>query len=173
MRGRRATTMAAVAAVALSLAGCGGDSSPANHLLEPDFGGGTIDASAIDGWPSASPADIPAFPGHVDMVMGGRQSGDSYGVRVFLSGVTVPNLETYLATLVADGYSVVGVVYQSDFEAEADANARAQRGDFDAMEATKGVRELTITVPQTADGQITVDIDGLTQDEAAAMAGPR
>ena len=83
--------------LAAVISGCGGG-GPAVATAEvragPDRRHRRMAAGApsrradIDGWPSTAPADVPAFPGHVDNMMVGRQNGNGYGVRIFFSGVT-------------------------------------------------------------------------------------
>ena len=166
-------------ATAAVLSGCGGSSSgssPAGGrgagtsvVVDISGNGGTIDPSQIQGWPSTAPSDVPAFPGTVDNLMVGRQNGNGYGVRIFFSGVTTEEFGAYLSALHAAGYKVQGIVYYSDApNAEANAQARAARGEYDAVRATKDPRRINISVP-AADGRLTYDLDGLTKAENDAM----
>ncbi len=127
-------------------------------------------ASASGGWPSTAPADIPPFPGHLDTILTGRDNGTDYGVRLFFSGVSTGEFDEYLATLKSTGYTVTGIVYYREGAgAEEAANARAERGDYDAYSASNATRHLTITVPGPDGGGVTYDLDGLTLKESDAM----
>jgi hypothetical protein len=167
--------------LAVGLAGCGssasptsnpGDSGGGNGASPSDFGWPSIPGSGPQAWPSAMPSDIPYFPGQLDMFMPQRrQSGDSYGVRMFFLGVTKQMLDDYVETLRQEGWTLKPEVYYTPPETEEEASARAARGDYDAWVASKGTRVLTITVPNTDDGFVTFDVDGLTKAESDALPG--
>jgi hypothetical protein len=169
----------AVVALAAVLSGCGG-SSPVGSADPQSDGGLTIDINGngaaiapadIAGWPSTAPADVPAFPGHIDNLMVGRRNGNGYGVRIFFSGVTKDKFGAYVGVLRSAGYKVQGVVYYTDIpgvDSNSNAQARAARGEYDAAKATKDPRRMNINVPGT-DGTVTYDLDGLTKDENDAM----
>jgi hypothetical protein len=166
----------AVLGLAAVLSGCGGSGPGAtsgqgsNGDLTIEITGGNgaaIAQSDIAGWPSSAPADVPAFPGHVDNLMVGRQNGNGFGVRIFFSGVTKDKFGAYVGELRSAGYKVQGVVYYTDIpgaDATANAQARAGRGEYDAVKATKDPRRININVPAT-DDTVTYDLDGLTKDE--------
>jgi hypothetical protein len=180
----------AFAVALVTLAGCGGATGggttgggttttvPGGLTIDLPGGGQGGDAAQASpvGWPPAAPADIPPFPGTVENLMTGRQGGSSdaehrFGVRIFYGGVTRDAYDAYLASLRTAGYALKGIVYYTDATAEGEANARrrADAGDYDAAIATKAPRVLTVTVPATAEGEITLDIDGLTQAENTAL----
>jgi hypothetical protein len=118
------------------------------------------------------PSDIPCFPGQLDMFMPQRrQSGDSYGVRMFFTGVTKQMLDDYVETLRQEGWTLKPEVYYTPPETEEDAAERAARGDYDAWIARKGTRVLTITVPSSDGDEVTFDVDGLTEAESDALPG--
>ncbi len=179
MRGlRRLVGVSVVVVLALGLAACGsgsggsggpgaasGDPGAFVRPSLPEMGGPKA-------WPSAMPADIPAFPYYLDSFMPQRrQSGDSYGVRMFFTGVTKQQLDAYLDQLRAAGYKLEPKVYYTPPQTEEDANRRAAAGDYDAWVATKAPRVITVTVPQTAQGEVTFDVDGLTKAESDALPG--
>ena len=95
----------------------------------------------------------------------------TYGVRIFFGGVSRAAFDSYIASLRSTGYALTGIVYYRDStaEGEARAKARAAAGDVDAVRATRAPRVLTITVPATGAGEITLDIDGLTEAENGAL----
>jgi len=169
----------AVLGFAAALSGCGGGSvAPAGQQsdggLTIDISGNGVSIASTDtqGWPSTAPADVPAFPGHVDNLMVGRQNGNGYGVRIFYSGVTTEKMGAYVGALRSAGYKVQGVVYYTDIpgaDSNANAQARAARGEYDAVRATKDPRRLNISVPAGSDGNVTYDLDGLTKAENDAM----
>ena len=170
--------VAALAVVlAVGLSGCGSGSSsssiaPGGVPGDSDFVRPSIPGSGPQAWPSAMPSDIPYFPGQLDMFMPQRrQSGDSYGVRMFFTGVTKQMLDDYVETLRQEGWTLKPEVYYTPPETEEEANERAARGDYDAWVARKGTRVLTITVPNTDDGFVTFDVDGLTKAESDALPG--
>ncbi len=168
----------AVLALAAVLSGCGGSSaatgaqgSSGDVTVAINGNGAAITPADIAGWPSTAPADVPAFPGHVDNLMVGRRNGNGYGVRIFFSGVTKDKFGAYVGVLRSAGYKVQGVVYYTDIpgvDSNANAQARADRGEYDAVKATKDPRRINVNVPAT-DGTVTYDLDGLTKDENDAM----
>ncbi len=175
---RLVSVVAALAVVlAIGLAGCGSGGSSSdeggNGGDNPsDFVRPSIPGSGPQAWPSAMPADIPYFPGQLDMFMPQRrQSGDSYGVRMFFTGVTKQMLDDYVETLRQEGWTLKPEVYYTPPETEKDAAERAARGDYDAWIARKGTRVLTITVPSSDGDEVTFDVDGLTEAESDALPG--
>jgi hypothetical protein len=175
---RLVSVVAALAVVlAIGLAGCGSGGSSSdeggNGGDNPsDFVRPSIPGSGPQAWPSAMPADIPYFPGQLDMFMPQRrQSGDSYGVRMFFTGVTKQMLDDYVETLRQEGWTLKPEVYYTPPETEEDAAERAARGDYDAWIARKGTRVLTITVPSSDGDEVTFDVDGLTEAESDALPG--
>jgi hypothetical protein len=170
--------VAALAVVlAIGLAGCGSGGSSSdeggNGGDNPsDFVRPSIPGSGPQAWPSAMPSDIPYFPGQLDMFMPQRrQSGDSYGVRMFFTSVTKQMLDDYVETLRQEGWTLKPEVYYTPPETEEDAAERAARGDYDAWIARKGTRVLTITVPSSDGDEVTFDVDGLTEAESDALPG--
>jgi hypothetical protein len=172
MRGlARLAGISIVVVLALGLAGCGngGDGGVDNG---GDFVRPSIPGNGAQAWPSAMPADIPYFPGHLDTFMPQRrQSGDSYGVRMFFTGVTQAQFQAYLDELKTAGYTLQPKVYYQEPDTEEHAKERAARGDYDAWVATKPPRVLTLTVPGPNGGEITFDVDGLTKAESDALPG--
>jgi hypothetical protein len=171
MRGfARLTGISIVVVLALGLAGCGhggGDNGDGG-----DNARRSIPGAGAQAWPSAMPADIPYFPGRLDNFMPQRrQSGDSYGVRMFFSGVTQAQFQAYLDELKKAGYTLQPQVYYQPPETEEDAQRRADRGDYDAWIATRSPRVLTLSVPGPNGGEVTFDIDGLTKAESDALPG--
>jgi hypothetical protein len=168
MRGRM--SMVAVVAAILLVSGCADTGHDDPYPGPPGDLPDAFGASTSDGWPSTAPADIPPFPGHLDMILAGRDNGTDYGVRLFFSDVSTGDFDEYLATIKSAGYTVTGIVYYRDGAgAEEDANARAARGDYDAYSASNATRRLTITVPGPDGGGVTYDLDGLTLEESDAM----
>lgn len=165
MRGFVGSRMAAVAlavGLAVALAACGG-----NGAFKPDLEGTGRYGAVVpsEDWPAGAPADVPAFPGHLDNLMGGGSSR----VRMFFSGVSGDQFNAYLADLREAGYTLKGVAYYTEAQGEEHAEEEAARGEYDAVVATREPKKVTMTVPATPDGSVTFDIDGLTQAERDAM----
>jgi hypothetical protein len=176
MRGftRLASIGAALAVVlAVGLAGCGsGGSSSGNPGDSTDDGGGFVRPSVPgigpQAWPSAMPADVPPFSGHMSMIMKRGESGGSYSVRMFFDGISDEQFEAYIETLRQEGWALKPETYYTPPETEEDAAERAARGDYDAWIATRAPRSMTLSVPHGS-GQVTFDLGGLTQAESDAL----
>jgi hypothetical protein len=175
MRGSsRLAGISAAVVLAIGVAGCGSSSSSGGDgggvvPSFPDWAGGPDRSyGPMEAWPSAMPADIPPLSGHMNMIMKRGESGGSYSVRMFFDGVSDGQFEAYVATLRKAGYSLKGEVYYTPPETEKEAEARAARGDYDVWVATLSPRELTLSIPNGS-GQVTVDLDGLTQAESDAL----
>jgi hypothetical protein len=162
---------AATAAGGGATPGPGGGSGDWSLLVDITAGanGATVVVSPADNWPAGAPADVPAFPGHLDSVMPER-SHTAYGIvaRMLFSGVRKEQFAAYLDKLRNAGFQLRGAVYYSAEAGQAAAQQRAKSGDYDAVIATKDTRNLTITVP-SGDGRVTFDLDGLTQAESDAL----
>jgi hypothetical protein len=137
----------------------------------PPAAGRTPRPTPATDWPTTAPADVPSFPGRLDNLMAGRRSDHGLGVRMFFSSVNRGQFESYIEALRAGGYVVKGVVYYTDSTeaGQLSAQQRAARGDIDSVIARRDPRDLTITVPNDADGLVTFDLDGLTQAENDAL----
>ena len=168
-----------VPVLAVAVLGCEGSGQTATPTINPCPGCVSVDINGAAGgsvtpapnWPKAAPADIPAFPGHLDSVVAQRRqdTGGLLGVRMIFSKVPQSDFWTYLAELRGMGYRTQGLVYYSAGQSQSDAQARANKGDFDAVKASKLSRVLTITLPTGSNLQVTYDIDGLTQAESDAL----
>ncbi len=179
--GRRLTAVSVVVALAIGAAACSSGGSGSGGSGSGGSGGsdqGAFVRPSLPGmggpkaWPSAMPSDVPAFPFQIESFMPQRrQSGDTFGVRIFFVGVTKQGLDAYLAQLRAAGYKLEPKVYYTPPETEEDANRRAAAGDYDAWVATKSPRVISITVPQTPQGDVTFDLDGLNRAESDALPG--
>jgi hypothetical protein len=178
----------AVAGLAASLAvigaGCGGGSAVASGGQD---GGGDGDVAAdvpwtnangvalapASGWPEGTPGDIPPFPGKVVEIMPQRRTyaNGLEGVRMFLTGVSPEQFVAYVVELRGLGYEVTGIVYYTNDSARGAAQAQAAAGNFDAIKAVKGDRNLSITIPTSSSDEVTFDADGLTKAESATFGG--
>jgi hypothetical protein len=126
-------------------------------------------AASASGWPAGSPTEIPPFPGTVrPNFWSPTQMESGYRIRLFFDGVTRDAFAGYLARLKQAGFSLQGYVFYSGGQSKQDAEARAQRGDFDEVVATKDRYKLTLSVPGS-DGVVSFDAEGLTEAEAKAM----
>lgn len=175
MRGLgRLAAISILVALAIGAAGCGhgsGSGKPLPSLSTFSFGPDLTHPGAVNAltvWPSAMPTDIPALSGHMNMIMKRGELGGSYSVRMFFDGISDGQFEAYVAALKKAGYSLKGQVYYSAPETEEEAEARAARGDYDVWIATRTPRELTLSIPNGS-GQVTIDLDGLTQAESDAL----
>ncbi len=169
-----------LAVLVLVLAGC--EASPApSSAVTPSAGPGSFsveihgaNSGAVTpaaAWPKTAPAVIPGFPGQLDSISGQReQAADgTFGVRMQFSNVAVAQFWTYLAKLRGDGFGTRGVVYYAAGESPADAQARADRGDFDAVQASRPPYVITISVPAGSKLQASFDIEGLSKAESDAI----
>jgi hypothetical protein len=177
---RRALAGFAVPVLALALAGC--EAAPAPTPTPPpcqgciavDVNGATsASITPASGWPSGAPSDIPAFPGTLVSIASRRsQAADgTFGVSMIFGDVPTDQFWSYLAILRGGGYHVQGIVYYTAGQSAADARARGNKGDFDAVRATGGQRVITISFPKTNGGQVDYEVAGLTKAESDAIPG--
>ncbi len=92
-----------------------------------------IDMGVNAEWPAYIPAEIPVLDGDIRLVMGDADTK----VRIFYDSLSDKQVEQYIKTCEAVGYSVEYQVYvQEGFPDTSDEKLKA--GDYDAIDFTKG-----------------------------------
>ena len=118
-------------------------------------------------WPSEIPQLIPPLDAPIESVMAGATH-----VRIFYHNVPENKFQDYLGHLKGAGCTLEAIVYNTDPTSDENARKRAAQGDYDAIYTRLGDFELRLEVNSNWDGIVTYDIDGLTQDELAAIDAP-
>ncbi len=88
-------------------------------------------------WPAYLPADIPPLEGSIRLVMEG---GDR--VRIFYEDMTKEQVDQYLQLLQQQGFHLQYQVYVQEGFPDNSAE-RMKKGDYDAVDITKGVVTVT------------------------------
>ena len=158
-------TTALIAILILAVSACGrGPGSPSSAFspTATDSGAGlaTMEAGLAEGgsrygeyarWPEEIPADIPPLEGEIEVVMVAPGSH----IRIVYSSVSEQTVSQYLAHLDTLGFQLEYIVYSSPAIPDADTAKRIARGEWDAVDITKGPYLMRL---EPGGGQATYDI---------------